>query len=391
MNQATSHLTDSEIETCVSQDAAKNPDQQRLRLEAHLTDCESCLERVLHAERNRLGLLEGDRMKETPYPGCPPEETLQELAAGIAPPDTAEATTEHAAHCNFCGPRLSRYLREFSDPVEEEDAAILKQLETSKAKWQKKFVRENIAGAEARPKWSLFGGLWPKMAIAGAGVAIAAVMFIYLRPADELRQAQKLVASAYSERRTTEMRFPSAPFAAFSPVPVVKGPADGGDWKSAPAPLVEAEAIITKRSTTGDLNPQWLQVEGRIDLLQGNPKGIDLAIDAFEKALARDSQNLSLKVDLASAYFEKEMLADHERPVLIKTIDLLNDVIKNAKQDDTQLRAAALFNLAIAYEKSEMLDLAASTWTQYLGVDNTSGWAKEAQKHLDELKKNLNH
>ncbi|HKD14766.1 MAG TPA: hypothetical protein VKE71_09485, partial [Candidatus Angelobacter sp.] len=72
MNQATGHLTDAQIENYVNQGAAaSNPEEQRLRLEAHLADCESCVGRVLHAERKHLGLLEGDHMRETPYPGCP--------------------------------------------------------------------------------------------------------------------------------------------------------------------------------------------------------------------------------------------------------------------------------------------------------------------------------
>src|SRR5262249_31220100 len=280
-----SHLTDVQIEDYVNQDAtAKDPEAQRLRLEAHLADCESCVGRVLNAERKHLGLLEGEHMRETPYPGCPAEETLQELAAGIGSPELAEATTEHAAHCDYCGPVLSRYLREFSEPLEEEDAAILKNLETSKAGWQKKFVRENLATARR----SIFSGFWPKLVGITALAAVAVGVYFIVRPPGDLQKAQRLVASAYSERRTTEMRFPSAPFASFSPVPVVKGSADGSDWKSAPAQLVQAEAILKQKSTSGDLSPQWLQVEGRIDVLQGSSRSVDEAVEAFEKALAKD-------------------------------------------------------------------------------------------------------
>src|SRR5262249_47357868 len=272
---------------------AKDPEAQRLRLEAHLADCESCVGRVLNAERKHLGLLEGEHMRETPYPGCPAEETLQELAAGIGPPEITEATTEHAAHCDYCGPVLSRYLREFSEPLEEEDAAILKNLETSKAGWQKKFVRENFA-TQKKSKWTLFSGFWPKMVTAAACLGVAVGLYFVLSGPDDLQKAQRLVASAYSERRTTEMRFPSAPFASFNPVPVVKGSADGSDWKSAPAQLVQAEAILKQKSASGDLNPQWLQVEGRVDLLQGSSRSINEAVEAFEKALAKDTENPGL-------------------------------------------------------------------------------------------------
>lgn len=389
MNQATDHLTNAQIENYVSQDGtAQNPDAQRLQLEAHLADCESCLGRVLDAERIRLGLLEGDRMRETPYPGCPAEEALQELAAGIGPSEMVEATTEHAAHCDFCGPLLARYMREFSDSLEAEDTALLAQLESSKPGWQKKFVRKYVVADKPKQGWSLFAGFWPKLATAAvAAVAVAFGLYGFLRH-DDLSQAQKLVASAYGERRTIEMRLPSVPHADFNPVPVVKGPADGGDWKSAPASLVEAEVLLKQKNTSGELNPQWLQVEGRIDLLQGSSRSIDEAVDAFEKALARNPNNLGLKVDLATAYFEKEMRADHDRPVLVKTIDLLNDVLQNS-QPDASLRAAALFDLAIAYEKTELRNLAVITWEQYLQVDESSDWAREAGRHLDSLKKDM--
>lgn len=382
MNQASSHLTDRQISDYV-QDSTTGPAAQQL--EAHLANCESCLDRLLHAERIHLGLLEGNGMKRTPYPGCPPEEALQELAAGICASDTAQTTTEHAAHCNYCGPLLNRYLKEFSEDVQPEDAAVLRELKTSMPGWQKNFIRENLRSEKQEPQgWFTF---WPRLLTASAvGLAAAVAAFVSFRPND-LEKAQQLVASAYSERRTTEMRFPSAPHANFNPVPVVKGPADGGDWKSAPASLVEAEAVLKKKDGASDLSPQWLQVEGRIDLLEGSSKSIEQAVDVFEKALAKAPDNQGLKIDLATAYFEREMRADQDHPVLIKTIDLLNDVIKNSKPEDTQLRAAALFDLAIAYEKSEMLDLAVSSWQQYLQLDGASDWATEARKHLEILEK----
>ncbi|HEY6252080.1 MAG TPA: hypothetical protein VI685_19150, partial [Candidatus Angelobacter sp.] len=390
MNQATDHLTNAQIENYVSQDGiANNPDAQRLRLEAHIADCEPCLGRVLDAERSRLGLLEGDRMRNTPYPGCPDEETLQELAAGIGPSENVAATTEHAAHCNYCGPLLSRYLREFSESLEEEDAALLQQLASSKPGWQKKFVRQYIKPAEEKQGWSFLAGFWPRLATAAVALVAAAFGLYTFFHHDDLSKAQDLVASAYSERRTIEMRLPNALYGKFNPVPVVKGTGDSGDWKSVPASLVEAEALLKQKNSSGDLKPQWLQVEGRIDLLQGGSRSIDEAIDAFEKALNRQPDNPGLKVDLATAYFEKEMRADHDRPVLIKTIDLLNDVIKNSKTNDAQIKAAALFDLATAYEKSEMLDLAVNTWVQYLLLDKDSEWAREAQNHLKDLKGRL--
>jgi CHAT domain-containing protein len=387
VNRAMDHLTSAQIDEYVLQDHKKAADGQYRGLEAHLVDCEPCLDRVLQAHRMHLGLLEGDRMNKTRYPGCPAETTLQELAAGISPPEIAEATAQHAAHCDSCGPLLSMYVKEFSDDLELEDAAILKQLESSKPKWQKKFIRQHLSASQETSERSFFARLWPGLATAAAAAAMAAVgIFVWVNRSNDLSHAQQLVASAYAERRTTEMRLPSAPHARFTPIPVVKGSADSGDWNSQPAPLVEAETIVKRKTGAGNLNPQWLQVEGRIDLLEGSQAGIEHAIDSFEKALAVDAQNPSLKVDLATALFEKEMRADHDHPVLARTIDLLTDVTKDSTQATDEIRKTALFNLALAYEKSEVRDLAISSWEKYLQLDKTSEWSKEAQQHLDDLR-----
>lgn len=386
MNRATDHLTSAQIEEYVSKGHVAAGGAYK-GIEAHMEDCEPCLGRVLDAHRMHLGLLEGDRMTKTRYPDCPAESALQELAAGISPPEIAEATAQHAAHCGFCGPLLSTYLKEFSDELETEDAAILKQLETSKPGWQKKFVREQIGKSQDASERSFLARFWPGFATAAAAAAMAAVgIFVWVHRSNDLTQAQQLVASAYAERRTTEMRLPSSPYGKFAPVPVVKGSSDAEDWSSKPASLVEAEGLVRRKSANGAVNPQWLEVEGRIDLLEGSSKGIDRAIESFEKALAADSQNPAIKVDLATALFEKEMRADHKQPVLGRTIDLLADITKDSSQAPQEVRKAALFNLALAYEKSQMSDMAISTWQKYVDLDKTSQWNKEAQQHLDELK-----
>lgn len=386
MNQASSHLTDAQIKNYV-QDSFTGPAAERL--EAHLTDCESCLDRLLHAERIHLGLLEGNGMKQTPYPGCPPEEILQELAAGICASDTAQTTTEHAAHCNYCGPLLNRYLKEFSEDVQPEDAAVLRELKTSTPGWQKKFIGENFHPEnQNQSSTGWFRGLWPRLAIAtAAGVAAAVAAFSYLQPND-LEKAQQLVASAYSERRTTEMRFPSAPHTPFQPTRVERSGDSTVDWTSEPGSLLQAEAILNQQRKSGDLNPQWLEVQGRIELLAARPASSRKAADSFDEALRKDPNNINLKIDLAAAYFESETSAEPDHPVLTKTIDLLNQVLKSPSASDQQ-KATTLFDLAIAYESSNMLDLAVATWEEYLKADPSGSWSDEARSRLQKAKEKI--
>lgn len=392
MNQATDHLTNAQIENYISQDGtAQNPDAQRLQLEAHLADCESCLGRVLDAERIRLGLLEGDRMRETPYPGCPAEEALQELAAGIGPSEMVEATTEHAAHCDFCGPLLARYMREFSDSLEAEDTALLAQLESSKAGWQKKFVRQYVVPNKPKQGWSIFAGFWPKLATAAAAVAVAFGLYLAIHH-DDLRQAKDMVARAYSERRTTEMRLTSVGFGEYKPLPMEMGAENRQELDYQRPDLLNAKSKLAARLQSGDkLDPQWLQLEGRIALLD-NPSAAEEAEKDFKKAETQGLNDPGLKIDLAASYFERDTRADSssqsgtQTPNLSRTIDLLVMVLKTPGLTEEQ-QLVAHFDLAIAYEKSAMWDLAQSEWQEYLKLDPDSNWTKEAQAHLDDLKK----
>jgi hypothetical protein len=44
-----------------------------------------------------------------------------------------------------------------------------------------------------------------------------------------------------------------------------------------------------------------------------------------------------------------------------------------------------LFNRALTLELLGRRSEAKAAWTTYLGVDSSSGWAKEARQHLAEL------
>ena len=388
MNQATDHLTNAQIENYISQDGtAQNPDAQRLQLEAHLADCESCLGRVLDAERIRLGLLEGDRMRETPYPGCPAEETLQELAAGIGPSEMVEATTEHAAHCDYCGPVLSRYMREFSDSLEAEDTALLAQLESSKPGWQKKFVRQYVVADKPKQSWSLFAGFWPKMATAGAGVAAVAVAFgLYgFFRHDDLSQAQSLVANAYSERRTIEMRLSDVPYAPYSPLPVQRSADNGAALAFQRPSLLRAGAAVGDKLRSGDnLDPRWLQIKARIDLLESTPASATDAQGVLEKAHSQGLDSPSLDIDEAASSFERAN--SDGNPDLLPAINLLRKALDDPRMSK-QEQMVALFDLGIAYQKSKMYEMAVQTWERYLQLDSSSAWAKEAQDRLESSRK----
>ena len=307
-------------------------------------------------------------------PNCPDDEVLQELAAGILSPAMAEQTMQHVARCNTCSAALRRYIREFSEEQSPDDIAILNQLESSKPQWQKRLVRELIGG----------GRRFPWLKLAPAAVALAAVIFGFVEgPAlwarYQLHRAQEQVAAAFVDRRTTLMRLPGVEHSDYKSFPVELGPENGRGLDEIPTSLHDATGAANNNLRAANADPRWLQVQGRALLWESTPSSLEKAEKDFEKARSSGLASPSLEIDLAASYFERDSRAEH--PNLQRTLNLLSEVLSKPDlgRDD---QASALFNLAIAYEKTQAWDLAVDTWEKYLKVDPSSGWAAEARQHL---------
>src|SRR2546423_10206608 len=297
MNRPLDHLTDALVERYAKQGAGtafetQDSSMEAANMEAHLSSCGLCVDRVLQAQRVHFGLLEADPVTRAPYPNCPEEQVLQELAAGICSREVAAPALQHAAQCDYCGPLLNRYLEEFSEGLLPEDQNILSQLASGKPAWQEQFVREHALGADPRKKPSFFASLWPqqgswwpKMTLAGA-LAIL-VVAVTLGPGlwtkFELYRADRLVAAAYAERRTTEMRLTNLPYAPYSALPVERGEDDQQLGYERPA-LSDANAFVGRKLKSGKLDQPWLQIQGRGSLLQATARSLSDAESALSKA-----------------------------------------------------------------------------------------------------------
>src|SRR5262249_27380265 len=93
------------------------------------------------------------------------------------------------------------------------------------------------------------------------------------------------------------------------------------------------------------------------------------------------SQNPQLQLDQAIAVFEGALRKNADAPDLLPVIDRLLTIANDGKAD-AELRKAAVFNLAICYEKMNAWDMAASAWKRYLDQDSSSAWAREARERL---------
>lgn len=317
-------------------------------------------------------------MNVPPRQNCPDEEMLQELAAGIGSPELAQRTMQHVARCSTCGAALRRYLREFSDEQSPDNVAILQQLRSSDPQWQKRLVRELMGGGKRFP--------WLKLVPAAAALAVAALAAVQgpaLLAEFKVKQAQKQAAAAFMERRTTEMRLPAVEYSPYRPFPIVLGAESGRGLDEVPTSLHDASGAANKNLLASNADPRWLQIQGRALLWESTPSSLEKAEKDFEKARSAGLESPSLEIDLAASYFERDSKAEH--PNLQRTLNLLSEVLSKPKLSNED-RTSALYDLAIAYEKTQAWDLAVSTWEKYLKVDGSSGWANEARRHLNDAK-----
>lgn len=310
---------------------------------------------------------------------CPDHEVLQEVAAGIGSPELAEQIQQHVSRCSICAPMFRRYLREFSDEVSPENARILEQLKSAKLEWQRRLVRKAI-GRPGR-------GTWLKIVPAFAVLAVAifaVVMGPSLLAQFKISKAKKLVGTAFASRRTTAMRLTSVPYSRFDPFPRELGGNESRELDEMPPELTSASSAANESLKKNNADPRWLQIQGRALLWASTSASLEKAEKDFEKARSQGLDTPSLEIDLAASYYERD-ISGAEHPNLQRTLNLLNEVLSRPKLTKED-QASALYNLAIAYEKTQAWDLAVATWEKYLSVDSIGDWSGDARQHLKDAK-----
>jgi CHAT domain-containing protein len=350
------------------------------------------MERFLRWQRAQLQPLETDVMRTEPYPGCPSEDVLREVAAEVAPPDIVNSTLQHSSQCDHCGPLLKSYIEVFSDELSPEIETLIQALPSSRPERQREKARE-IAGLlrpppTPSPTPPVPGPhIWLR-SLAWSAASASLVLFAFIEgpvlyASWQISRAAKLVTVASSMRSTTEMRVPGQ---VDKPDEiVVKGPNDGNDWTSKPEQLSEAEAIV-KRYCSTRTDAKCLEIKGRISRLEAQPNSATAAVRDFEKAVALNPEDPRLKIELAISYFDQ--IKSEQPPDLSKIIDLLVKALHNPKLRDEDKKTAT-FDLAVAYERSELWKLAADTWKEYLALDPSGPWHMEALERLEKATKQL--
>lgn len=211
-----------------------------------------------------------------------------------------------------------------------------------------------------------------KLVIAAAAAALFAAFVWSFCARSPAESVNRLIAQAYTEHRTVEIRIQGA---AYAPLSIERGSTGASIDHS--AALLQAALSIRKHLGKNRNDPKWLQAKARVDLLDGK---YDDAIHSLRQALEVAPESPSLQIDLASGFFERAQ--SFPRPLDYgDAIEYLGEVL--AKTPDDQI---ALFNRAMACEKAFLYIQAINDWEHYLRLDPDSLWAIEARRHLADVR-----
>jgi CHAT domain-containing protein len=187
--------------------------------------------------------------------------------------------------------------------------------------------------------------------------------------------AEQLLAQAYSEHRTFEMRIPGAQYA---PMQTERGTGQSDFEK--PHSLLKAKDLIGEALSKSPNDPKWLQARARAELLDGN---YESAIKSLQRALETQPDSPSLLADLGSAYFVRGESAN--QPIDYgNAIESFGKALAKSPDDPV-----ALFNRALACEHMFLYAQSVEDWEHYLRVDPQGAWADEARRRLGALKEKL--
>jgi tetratricopeptide (TPR) repeat protein len=325
--------------------------------------------------------------------GCPEEEKWAALAAGLCSAAEATPLLTHASGCDHCGHLLREATEDLNPEVSAQEQERIRQLPSTRPNWQRDVARKmaemsgattasSIPGArKIRPHVAWSFSVWKQWAVpvtAAAVLTVAAALWIERSPS--LSSTNQLIAQAYTAQRPFELRFPGA---GYGPVRQERG--DIGPHRSRmdePPELLEAATKIARGLTRHPQDAGWLQAKARTDLFEGHPQP---AIEALRQAETRHPEDLSVKLDLAIAYYERA--GTHSEPAVevadyTLALQSLNEVLSKNPND-----LVALFNRAMVYAQLKKYPESTLDWQRYLQLDPAGEWAEVAKRQLDLVRK----
>ena len=277
---------------------------------------------------------------------CLTEETLTDYLEGVLDPPIKAASEVHLIACDECRGRLGFFMRLMAGHVNSEEAA---DLEAISAQWDRYKVKDKIPRRFSNVKsW-----LRTLAAVAAALVITFISIYLVLDRSGEPKSASEVVQLLLSQQRPFEFRLSGEPH-----LPLVR--TRGANEPGVAYGLLAGE--MTRLSADG-------HQMGRFYLIQ---KDFDRAIRYLEIAEREVGARADVHNDLGVAYLES---GDESR------IRKAPGEFQHALELDPA-SVAAVFNLAIFYERTGAVAEAESQWKRYLELDPNSPWAIEGRSRL---------
>lgn len=367
------HLSIEEVEQLNQQ---KGPAENQ----SHLENCRQChaLLEKYQAVSAKLDKLASIRIGAKNGMNCPDERVWFDVAAGTLSSDDSLRYVQHAVECEACGHRLKSATRMFQEELTPEEEKKLQALPSAGPRQQKKLAdqlvqasngrssqAQAIAGKRKRSFW------WPvSFSLTGLAAAVAVIVFFAL-PRNSPAEVQKLLAQAYTEDRTIEMRIP---YAKHAEIRQQRG-ADSGSLLNTPAAAREAADKIAARLKKDPDNPQWLILQAQLDLLDWRYRAALATLSRIETGTDQPDFLLTR----AMALVEQGSI-EHEPQLQGEALDLLAKILQKEPNN-----LVAVYNQALVCEDLRMYQCASNGWQQVIKIDKDAGWVAEARQHLNRI------
>jgi tetratricopeptide (TPR) repeat protein len=366
-----SHLNEEQLEAFLLYGEHPIPEWTPGRVAEHLKNCATCREmlRVLEQAHQSFRSTNSD-CQIAAEPNCPSTDVWVEVASGMRPSD-AGVFLSHAANCDHCGPLLKAALSDVSDPLSVEEERIIGGLKTSQPDWQKRFAKELAAFSIGKENQKL---RWTRLVLLLGSPAAVLFLIVWLSffRSSGMSSPAELLARAYGENRTLELRIPGSEPSAMM---LERGPVRS-DISRNPT-LLEAEGLIGKHLRQHPDDPYWLQMKGRAEVLGWN---YNQALTSLSEARSLENDSPSLLNDLALAYFERAEATKRSEDYG-QAIELLSVAL-----DRDSSNGEVLFNRALIYEHMALYSQALNDWEKYLKLFPNGSWTSEARIARERVK-----
>ncbi|MGE0883607.1 MAG: hypothetical protein AB7P14_08695 [Blastocatellales bacterium] len=178
---------------------------------------------------------------------------------------------------------------------------------------------------------------------------------------------------AYRQERPLEARITGFPYAQF--------PGASQTSLQVNSARLQAADKAFRELAGKDKSPGSLHAQGKYQLTK---KNFDEAIKNLEAGSNAAPDNVALHIDLAVAFLErgKAFLSNSQSEKASADFDASRHHLQDALQLDSS-SPEARFNLALLYQTQQLWKEAEEAWRQYLEMDSSSDWAKEATRYLN--------